>query len=130
VDNQGTSRLSLASCPWLRKTLLNWNRRRFHHLRSCPKRTWINPIWVQGQHFLVKADHRRCTCVSCIKVANVTSGFLDVTRRVIGVKHTMAGYYGSRMQGLDFVQRAQPLLPSFFIALSEIGVSVVVDSIP
>jgi hypothetical protein len=47
--------------------------------------------------------------------------FLDVT---IEVKHTMTGYHCSRMQGLDLIQRAQPLAPGLFIALREIEVRI------
>ena len=41
----------------------------------------------------------------------------------------MAGYYSSRMQGLDLVQRAQPIGPGLVVALREIGMGVVVDRI-
>ena len=42
----------------------------------------------------------------------------------------MTGYHGSRVQGLDHVQCAQPLAPGLCIALREIEVRVVIDSIP
>jgi hypothetical protein len=36
---------------------------------------------------------------------NVPSGFLDVPRRAIGFKYTMARHHGSRMQSLDLMER-------------------------
>jgi hypothetical protein len=70
---------------------------------------------MQRQHLLVKVQGRRCTCHGGVKVTQVTSGFLDVTRGAIGVKHTMTGHHCSRMQGLDVIQRAEPLAPGVFI---------------
>jgi hypothetical protein len=64
-----------------------------------------------------------------VGATGMVGGFLDMTRRAIGIKHTVAGYYSSRMQGLDFVERAQPLAPSLSIALGEVEVRVVVNSI-
>ena len=85
---------------------------------------------MQCQHLHVKVEGRRGTCQGSVKVMEVTSGFFDVTRRAIGVKHAMTCYHCSRMQGLDLIQRAEPLAPGLFIALREIEVRVVVDSIP
>ena len=61
---------------------------------------------------------------------DVSSGFLDVRRRAIRVTDTMPRYHCTRVQGLDLIQRAQPLDPGLFIALREIEVRVVIDCIP
>src|SRR5258708_2364671 len=61
----------------------------FRSLRGCPERAWINPVRMQCQHLLVKVQGGRCTCHGSVKVMKVASGFLDVTRRAIGVKHAM-----------------------------------------
>jgi hypothetical protein len=53
-----------------------------------------------------------------------------VTRRAIGVKHAMTGYHGSWMQGLDLIQRAEPLPLGVFDRTPREGVSVIIDSIP
>lgn len=34
-----------------------------------------------------------------------------------------------RMQGLDFVERSEPVVPALFVALREIEVRVVVDAV-
>src|SRR5215831_15343298 len=60
----------------------------------------------------------------------VGSGFLDMTRRAIGVKHAMARYDCLGMQGLDLIQRTQPFASGIVIALSQVRVRVVIDSIP
>ena len=60
----------------------------------------------------------------------VSPGFVDVTRRAVGVKDTMTSYDCFRMKSLDLIQRAQPLDPGLFIALCEIEVRVVIDGIP
>lgn len=41
----------------------------------------------------------------------------------------MTCYQDFGMQSLDFIQRAQPLVPGLFIALGEIRMRVVIDSI-
>jgi hypothetical protein len=60
----------------------------------------------------------------------VFPGFLDVTKRAVGVKDTMTSYDCFRMMSLYLIQRAQPLAPGLFIALGEIEVSFVIDGIP
>ena len=47
-----------------------------------------------------------------------------------GSSTPVASYHHFGMQGLDFVQRAQPPVSSLSIALGELGVGVVVDRIP
>ena len=59
----------------------------------------------------------------------VTSRFLDVARRAIGIEHAMTSDHCFRMQGLDFVERAEPLTASLSVALREIKVRVVVDGV-
>jgi hypothetical protein len=61
---------------------------------------------------------------------DVSSGFLDVTRRAVGVKNTMPRYDGIRTKSLDLIQCAQTLDTGLFIALREIEVRVVIDGIP
>src|SRR6267378_137093 len=102
----------------------------FQSLRGCPERAWIHAVWMQCQHLLVKVDRSRCLRHDLVEVAEVGAGFLDVTRRAVGIKHTMTGYYCSRMQGLDLIERAEPLTSGLFIAFCEIRVGIVVDRIP
>ena len=61
---------------------------------------------------------------------DVLSGFIEVTRRAVGLKHTVAGYHGSGIEGCDLIQCAQPLAPGLFIALRKIKVRVVINCIP
>jgi hypothetical protein len=42
----------------------------------------------------------------------------------------MTGYHGSWMQGLDLIQRAEPLPLGVFDRTPREGVSVIIDSIP
>jgi len=101
----------------------------FQSLRGCPERAWIHAVWMQCQHLLVKVDRSRCLRHDLVEVAEVGAGFLDVTRRAVGIKHTMTGYHGFRMQGLDCIKRSQPLAPGLFIALGQIGMCVVIDGV-
>lgn len=80
---------------------------RFRGLCRCPERAWINAVRMQCQHLLVKVHRRRCTCHTSVKVMDVTSSFLDVTGRTIGVRHAMTGYHRQRMQRLDLIERAE-----------------------
>ena len=98
-------------------------------LGGCPEGTWIYAVRMQCQHLLVKLHSGRCTRRDLVEVADITARFLDVTGRAIGIEHAMTGYHRFRMQSLDFIQRAKPLVPGFFIALGEVGMRVVVDSI-
>ena len=52
-----------------------------------------------------------------------------MTRRAVGIKHTMAGCHGIRMQSLNLIERARPLASGLFIALGEIGMRVVIDGV-
>jgi hypothetical protein len=61
---------------------------------------------------------------------DVTSGFLDVTRRAVGVNNTIPRYDCIRMKSLDLIHCAQRLDPGLFIALREIEVRVVIDDTP
>ena len=63
------------------------------------------------------------------EVSDITTGFLNMTRRAIGVEHTMTGDHYSGMQALDLIQCAEPLAASFYTAFREVGVSVVIDGI-
>src|SRR6266403_4442311 len=101
----------------------------FQSLRGCPERAWIHAVWMQCQHLLVKVDRSRCLRHDLVEVAEVGAGFLDVTRRTVGIKHTMTGYHGFRMQSLDCIKRSQSLAPGLFIALSQIGRCVVIDGV-
>src|SRR5580704_15450511 len=94
--------------------------RRFHSSCRCPKRTWIHAIWMQCQHLLVEVQRGRCTRQAGVKIMEVSAGFVDVTRRAVGVKNTMTSYDCFRMKGLDLIERAQPLASCLFIALREI----------
>src|SRR4029453_12300597 len=53
------------------------------------------------------ADRARRLVVVRVK----TGVFLDVTGKTIGIKHAMTGYHRFRMQPLDFIERAKPLVP-------------------
>ena len=59
----------------------------------------------------------------------ITSRFLDVTRRAIRIEHTMSSDYCLGMKGFNFLERQKPLAASFFIALGEIQMRVVIDAI-
>jgi hypothetical protein len=48
----------------------------------------------------------------------------------MGAEDAMTGYHCSRIQALDLIQRVELLAPGVFIALREIGVRVVIGSIP
>ena len=85
---------------------------------------------MQGQHLLVKAKGGRCSCHGSVKIPNVAPSFVDVPRRAVRLKHTVTGDQHSRLQGLDLIQCREPFAPGFFIALREIEVRVVIDSIP
>ena len=85
---------------------------------------------MQCQHLLVEVQRCRCTRQAGVKVMEVSPGFVDVTRRAVGIKDTMTSYDYFRMKSLNLIQRAQPLDPGFFIALREIEVRVVIDGIP
>ena len=98
-------------------------------LGGCPEGTWINAVRMQCQHLLVKIHSGRCTRRDLVEVADITARFLDVMGRAIGIKHAMTGYHRFRMQSFDFIERAKPLVPGLFIALGEIRMHVVVDSI-
>src|SRR5262249_7146831 len=63
------------------------------------------------------------------EIANISASFPNVTRRAVGIKHAMAGYHGIRMQSLNLIERAQPLVSGLFIALGEIGMRVVIDGV-
>src|SRR4029077_10536220 len=98
-------------------------------LRGCPEGAWIYAVRMQCQHLLVKIHGGRCTRRDPVEVADINARFLDVTGRATGIKHAMTGYHRFRMQSLDFIERAKPLVPGFFIALGEVGMRGVVDSI-
>ena len=74
---------------------------------------------MQCQHLLVKVQGRRCSWQGRVKVMEVRPGFLNVTRRAIGVKHPVTGYDCLWMQGFDLIPGAQPLAPGILIALRE-----------
>jgi len=84
---------------------------------------------MECQHLLVEVYRRRCARQAGVKVIKISPGFVDVSRRTVGVKNTMTSYDSFRMQSLDLIQRAQPFDSGLFIALREIGVRVVIDGI-
>src|SRR4029077_10487410 len=104
--------------------------RRFHSFCRCPERTWINAVWMQCQHLLVKAQRRRCTRQTGVKVMYIFPCFIDVTRRAVGVKDAMTSDDCFWMKSLDLIQRVQPLDPGLFIAFRKIEVRVFIDAIP
>jgi hypothetical protein len=84
---------------------------------------------MQPEHLLIKLHSRRRACHRRVEVADISSGRLNVARGAIGIQNTMARDYRCRMQGLDLIQREQPLFPGLCSALREIRVCVVIDGI-
>src|SRR5262249_6321841 len=102
----------------------------FRCLCGTPERTRIDPVRVQCQHFPEELRGGRGIGHTPVKVMEVASGFLNVARRAIGFQHAMTGDHHSRIEGLDFIERGEPLESCFLVALSQIRMRVVIDSIP
>src|SRR5580704_5551867 len=85
---------------------------------------------MQRKHRLVQVNRARRLRKRSNEVTQVTPCLLNVARRAIGFEYTMTSDHGFRMQGLDCVERAQPLLRGLLVTLREIEVRVVVDGIP
>src|SRR5258707_11276674 len=55
---------------------------------------------------------------------------IESAKRAKAFRHLMPGNHGFRFQGLELVERGDPLKPALCVGLAEVGMNSVVDGVP
>src|SRR5258707_4418468 len=95
-----------------------------------PKRARIDAVWIEFEHYVIELTRVRSCFVQAVEIAKVLPRLANDTGIIVVFRHLMPGNHGFRFQGLELVERGDPLKPALCVGLAEVGMNSVVDGVP
>src|SRR6266853_6329843 len=95
-----------------------------------PERAWVDASGIDLQHRSVELARGRCRRIQAVEVAKVLPRLSDGAWIIVVVRHLVPGDHCLRFQGLELIERGDPLKPAPCVGLAEIRMNAVVDGIP